>query len=103
MSAARVVVITGASAGIGPARALRLAHDGAAVVVSARRADRLSVLVREIEELGGRALAVVADVTSEADMQRLVREAVERFGRLDVMICNAGFGIEGSLNESAAE
>lgn len=103
MSAARVVAITGASAGIGRATALRLARDGAAVVASARRADRLSALVREIEGLGGRALAIVADVTSEADMQRLVRETVDRFGRLDVMICNAGFGIEGSLNRCAAE
>jgi len=103
MSAARVVAITGASAGIGRATALRLARDGAAVVPSARRADRLNALAREIESLGGQALAVVADVTREADMQRLVREAVGRLGRLDVMICNAGFGIEGSLNQSAVE
>src|SRR4051794_41291917 len=75
MSAARVVAITGASAGIGRATALRLARDGAAVVASARRADRLNALAREIEGLGGQALAVVADVTPEADMQRLRREA----------------------------
>ena len=97
----RVVVITGASAGIGRATALRLARDGASVVVSARRGDRLHALVRDIEAAGGRALAIVADVTREEDMQRLVRQTVERFDRLDVMICNAGFGVEGSLNQIA--
>jgi short-subunit dehydrogenase len=103
MPSSRVVVITGASAGIGRATALRLARDGAAVVVSARRGERLHTLVRDIEALGGRALAVVADVTREEDMQRLVGQTVERFDRLDVMICNAGFGVEGSLNQSAGE
>jgi short-subunit dehydrogenase len=98
-----VVAITGASAGIGRASALRLARDGAAVVVSARRADRLEALVRDIESTGGRAMAVVADVTREEDMRQLVRQTVERFGRLDVMICNAGFGVEGSLNQIAGD
>jgi NADP-dependent 3-hydroxy acid dehydrogenase YdfG len=97
-----VVAITGASAGIGRATALRLARDGASVVVSARREDRLTALVRDIEAFG-HALAVVADVTREDDMQRLVRTSVERFGRLDVMICNAGFGVEGSADDVAIE
>ncbi len=95
-----IVAITGASAGIGRATARRLARGGAAVVVSARREDRLRALVREIESAGGRAVAVVADVTREADMQRLVGSTVDRFGRLDVMMCNAGFGIEGSADVS---
>jgi short-subunit dehydrogenase len=73
------------------------------VVVSARRRDRLDGLVRDIEAGGGRALAVTADVTREEDMQRLVRQTLERFDRLDVMICNAGFGVEGSLNQAAGE
>jgi short-subunit dehydrogenase len=103
MTGPRVVAITGASAGIGRATALRLARDGAAVVVSARRGDRLDALARDIETRGGRALAVIADVTREADMQRLVRDTIDRFGRLDVMICNAGFGVEGSLNQAAAD
>jgi NADP-dependent 3-hydroxy acid dehydrogenase YdfG len=98
-----VVAITGASAGIGRATALRLARDGASVVVSARRGDRLTALVREIEAFEGRALAVVADVTREDDMQRLVRASVERFGRLDVMICNAGFAVEGSADDVTSE
>jgi short-subunit dehydrogenase len=97
------VAITGASAGIGRATALRLARDGASVVVSARRRDRLTALVREIELFDGRAFAVVADVTREDDMQRLVRASVERFGRLDVMICNAGFAVEGSADDVSNE
>jgi NADP-dependent 3-hydroxy acid dehydrogenase YdfG len=98
-----VVAITGASAGIGRATALRLAHDGAAVVVSARRGDRLDELVRGITAANGQALAVVADVTREDAMHQLVRRSVERFGRLDVMICNAGFGVEGSADDVPGE
>jgi NADP-dependent 3-hydroxy acid dehydrogenase YdfG len=98
-----VVAITGASAGIGRATALGLARDGAAVVVSARRADRLAELVRDITALDGQALAVVADVTSEDAMHQLVRRSVERFGRLDVMICNAGLGVEGSADDITGE
>ena len=97
------MAITGASAGIGRAIAYRLARDGARVVVSARRADRLSEVVREIESRGGQALAVVADVTREEAVQRLVRLTIERFERLDVMICNAGFGVEGSSDDVTGE
>jgi NADP-dependent 3-hydroxy acid dehydrogenase YdfG len=97
----RVVAITGASAGIGRATALRLARDGARVVVSARRGDRLETLVAEITRLGGKARAVVADVTSQDDLHAVVAAAREHFGRLDVMICNAGFGIYGRAGEIA--
>ena len=103
MQSHSVVAITGASAGIGRATALRLARDGASVVVSARRRDRLDRLVGEIEAFGGHAMALVADVTSEEDMHRLVSASVERFGRLDVMMCNAGFGVEGSADDVASE
>ena len=94
-----VVAITGASAGIGRATALRLARDGAAIVACARRADRIERLAAEIEAAGGRALAVVADVTSETDMNNLVARAVERFGRLDVIMCNAGFAAYGAIDD----
>jgi NADP-dependent 3-hydroxy acid dehydrogenase YdfG len=94
-----VVAITGASAGIGRATALRLARDGAVIVACARRADRIESLAAEIEAAGGRALPVVADVTRETDMHDLVARAVERFGRLDVMMCNAGFGIYGAIDD----
>ena len=99
MPSKRVVAITGASAGIGRATALRLARDGAAVVVCARRADRLGAVAAEIVAAGGQALPVVADVRSGADMDTLVARALERFGRLDVMMCNAGFGVAGAIDE----
>ena len=95
----RVVAITGASAGIGWATALRLARDGAAVVACARRTARLERLRAEVEAAGGQILVLTADVTREADMRSLVTRAVERFGRLDVMICNAGFGIYGAIDD----
>ena len=95
----RVVAITGASAGIGRATALRLARDGASVAISARRISQLNEVAAEITAAGGHALPLVADVTSEEDMEMLVRSSIERFGRLDVMICNAGFGVAGSIDE----
>ena len=82
----RVVAITGASAGIGRATALRLARDGAALVVCARRADRLAAVAADIAAAGGQALAINGDVTREEDMTQLVARAVDRFGRLDVMM-----------------
>jgi NADP-dependent 3-hydroxy acid dehydrogenase YdfG len=103
MTATRVVAITGASAGIGRATALRLARDGAAVAICARRADRLDAVAAEIAEAGGQALPVVADVTREAEMDRFVAQTVERFGRLDVMMCNAGFGIAGAIDDVSPE
>ena len=99
--ATRVIAITGASAGIGRATALRLARDGASLAICARRADRLEALALEITAAGGQALPVVADVTSESDMTRLVDATVARFGRLDVMMCNAGFGIYGAIDRIA--
>ena len=96
-----VVAITGASAGIGRACAERLAQDGAHVVLSARRGDRLDVVAAAIVSAGGRALAVPGDVTRPEDMQTLVSRAVAEFGRLDVMICNAGIGFHGTLAESS--
>ncbi|MGE5243810.1 MAG: SDR family NAD(P)-dependent oxidoreductase [Betaproteobacteria bacterium] len=95
------IAITGASAGIGRATALRLARDGARVALCARRADRLERLADEVRQAGGQALTLVADVTSEHDMQRFVAETVERFGGLDVMMCNAGFGMVGAIDDIA--
>src|SRR5690349_4781416 len=99
----RVVAITGASAGIGRATAIRLARDGAAVAICARRADRLQQAADQIRAAGGEALPVVADVTREADMEQFVGAAVDRFSRLDVMLCNAGFGIAGAIDDIAPE
>jgi NADP-dependent 3-hydroxy acid dehydrogenase YdfG len=88
--AGKVVVITGASSGMGEATAGYLADRGAVVVLGARRADRLNTLVDEITKRGGRALALATDVTAAAQVQRLVDAAVERFGRVDVLLNNAG-------------
>jgi NADP-dependent 3-hydroxy acid dehydrogenase YdfG len=85
-----VVAVTGASSGIGEAVARRLAADGAAVVLGARRTDRLHAIVDEITVAGGRAAAVPTDVTRRADLERLVAAAVDAFGRLDVLVNNAG-------------
>jgi short-subunit dehydrogenase len=101
--AGRVAAITGASAGIGRACAEALAARGVAVALSARRADRLTAVAAGIERAGGRALAVPGDVVEEAHAQRLVERAVAALGGLDIMICNAGIGYHGSLEETSAE
>jgi NAD(P)-dependent dehydrogenase (short-subunit alcohol dehydrogenase family) len=93
----RVVIITGASSGIGEAAARRLARGGAKVVVSARRGDRLAALVREIDPSGGRALAVAGDVTDEAHRRELVAAAREKFGRIDALVNNSGYGTRGPI------
>jgi len=99
----RVVAITGASAGIGLATAERLAREGAAVALCARRADRLSEIVARISSAGGRAAGWAADVTSEEDVRLFVRRAVETFGRLDVMICNAGIGFHDAFDRTPSD
>jgi NADP-dependent 3-hydroxy acid dehydrogenase YdfG len=86
----KVVVITGASSGIGAALAQALASEGAAVVLVARRADVLRAVANKC---GDRALAVVADMTRRDDVQRVVRESVGRFGKIDVWVNNVGQGI----------
>ncbi|MAT68938.1 MAG: oxidoreductase [Planctomycetaceae bacterium] len=87
--AGKVVVITGASSGLGEAAARHLAGRGAIVVLGARRADRINALASELGG-DGKALAVETDVTDPAQVKRLADAAVERFGRIDVMINNAG-------------
>lgn len=86
----KVVVITGASSGIGEATAKELAQGGAKIVAVARRVAKLEQLVKDIEADGGAAIAVEADVTSLEDMERAAKAAIEKFGRLDVWVNNAG-------------
>jgi len=88
--AGKVVVITGASSGLGEAAARHLAREGASVVLGARRADRIDALAGELARDGGRALAVATDVTDVAQVKRLVDAAVATCGRIDVIINNAG-------------
>jgi len=99
----RVAAVTGASSGIGLEAARALAREGVAVVLGARREDRLARAVAEIRAAGGRAEAVAMDVTNEADVVRLVARAREAFGALDIMICNAGFGYYGAVDEMPSE
>ncbi|HEX6452659.1 MAG TPA: SDR family oxidoreductase [Trebonia sp.] len=86
----KVVVIAGASSGIGEATALHLAERGARLVLGARRTGRLEDLAERIASAGGEAVAVTADVRRREDVAGLVATARERFGRLDVMVSNAG-------------
>jgi short-subunit dehydrogenase len=96
----KVVAITGASSGIGLACAHELARRGAAVVLGARRIDRLETAAAEIQRAGGRASALAVDVTRQADVDALVARATTQFSRLDVMICNAGFGYYGTIEQT---
>lgn len=86
----KVVVITGASSGLGEATARLLSSQGATVVLGARRMDRLQSLVTELNASGGRAVAIETDVVDRDQVKRLVDAAVEKFKRVDVMINNAG-------------
>ena len=89
----QVVVITGASSGIGLVTARRAAHRGAAVVVAARNEEALTELAEGIRTNGGHALAVVADIGKQEDGARTARAAIEKFGRLDTLVNNAGVSI----------
>ena len=96
----KVVLVTGASRGIGRSVALAFAGQGARLVIAARSTDRLAAVEAEIRDLGAEALSVPTDVTSPADVTALVEAAVTRFGRIDVLVNNAGIGKVGSA-ESA--
>src|SRR6185436_16580030 len=99
----RVAAITGASSGIGLACARHLAKAGAAVTLGARRLDLLERAADEIRAAGGRAAVAETDVVHARDMEALVALAVREFGRLDIMICNAGFGYYGTIDETPGD
>ncbi|WP_419883481.1 SDR family oxidoreductase [Peribacillus sp. B-H-3] len=86
----KVVIITGASSGIGEAAAKELASRGSKLVLAARREDRLKKLQEEIQGIGGQAIYKVTDVTSHEQMEELAQIALDEFGKIDVMINNAG-------------
>ena len=102
--AGTVAIVTGASSGIGEATAKQLAELGATVAVVARREDRLNSLVADIEAADGFALAVTADITNRVQAERAVQTVIDRFGRLDILINNAGLMLLGSvLGQDVAE
>jgi ribitol 2-dehydrogenase len=94
--AGKVIIITGASTGIGAAAARLLVQSGCKVVLAARSVDKLEALANE---LGEAALSVPADVTIEADVERMVQQTIERFGKIDVLLANAGIYIPGQIAE----
>ena len=98
-----VALVTGASSGIGEATARALAAEGAAVAVAARRKDRLTALVSQIEGDGGRALAIEADVTDQQQAIDLVNRTVEELGRLDTLVNNAGVMLLGPIVDAPTE
>ena len=90
----KVVIVTGASSGIGEATAREFAKEGAKVILAARRVDRLESLAKEIVAMGGgaEALVVQADLSKLEDIQSLITKTLEEYGRIDVLVNNAGFG-----------
>lgn len=95
----KTVVITGASSGIGAAMAREYAAMGAKVVLGARQGDKLAEMCRKIESAGGKAAWCVTDVTKPEDCERLIKTAVDTFGGIDVMICNAGISMRALFDD----
>jgi NADP-dependent 3-hydroxy acid dehydrogenase YdfG len=101
--AGKTAIVTGASAGVGRATALALAHHGANLVVTARREDRLRQLCAEIESIGVKAVYHAGDAAEESTARRTIELAIEAFGRLDIVINNAGAGNYKNLVDTSAE
>jgi NAD(P)-dependent dehydrogenase (short-subunit alcohol dehydrogenase family) len=99
----KVALVTGGGSGIGKAAAVALANEGFAAVIGGRRVDRLQEVAHEIEGFGGQVLAVPTDVTDPASVKSIFSKTKERFGRLDVLFNNAGFGAAAPIEELAFE
>src|SRR5215471_3273909 len=100
----KVVLITGASSGIGEELAVQLGRAGAKLTLAARRMELLEALVQRITaEQAAKPLAIACDVTRDGDLERAVAETVRHWGRLDVAIANAGFGVVGPLRKLSIE
>lgn len=98
-----VIVITGASSGIGRATAFRLAGMNTKLILVARRADRLEAIQNEIARRGGDAVVVAGDITVPATMERAVSISLDRYGRLDILISNAGAGLFGTVDQTTEQ
>ena len=102
--AGKVALVTGSSRGIGRAIALRLARDGADVVVNFRkRDDEAHATAAAIEELGVRALPIQANMADPADIERLFATLTDQLGRLDFLVCNAAAGMQGTMLEATVK
>lgn len=99
----KVAIVTGASSGIGEATALALASVGATVVIAARRSDRLQDLEARITGTGGKVLSITADVSDEAQVEALVNQTHAKFGRVDILINNAGVMLLGLIDGADTE
>jgi len=99
----KVAVVTGASSGIGEATAIALAAAGAQVAVAARRADRLEKLVKSISDHGGQAIPIVADVADDTQAHDMILKANAEFGRVDILINNAGVMLNGPIDGADTE
>ena len=95
----KVAVVTGGTEGIGKATALKLAQEGAKVAICARRAELLDKTADEIRKTGAEVLAVAADMSKAADIERFMKAVIERFGRLDILVNNAGTSARGKFLE----
>ena len=95
----KVVIITGASSGIGEALARKFSEEGSWVVLAARQVEKLLILQKELEKHSGRTLIVACDVSIESDCKKLIQETVKEFGRIDVLINNAGISMRAIFNE----
>ena len=99
----KIIAITGASSGIGEASARLLAQSGATVFLGARRVERLERIVADIRAAGGNAYAAALDVTSRESMNAFIAQAVQRAGRIDVLVNNAGIMLLGPLDETGPD
>ena len=95
----KVVVVTGASSGIGKAIAIDFAHRGAKVVLGARREDKLAEVVDAIKDKGGDAIYCVTDVTQDGMCEKLINTAVDRYGKIDILVCNAGISMRANFRD----
>jgi NAD(P)-dependent dehydrogenase (short-subunit alcohol dehydrogenase family) len=101
--AGQVVIVTGASSGIGRETALSFAREKARVVLAARRTDRLEAVANEIRDLGAEALDLPTNVSDRDQVEALIRRSVDRFGRVDILVNNAGSGLFALVEETSPE